>query len=152
MEALALDHVDLTVGRLSRSIPFYTTVLTALGFSRVDSQVYVAWSNGRVNIGLREASVEHADRGADRTVPGLHHLALRARARADVDELYDLLQRNDFTVLDAPRAYPEYGPAYYAVYFADPDGLKLEFVHFPWGYWKQVQTQGSDERPRYRPR
>jgi glyoxylase I family protein len=32
-------------------------------------------------------------------------------------------------VLDAPREYPEYVPGYYAVFFADPDGIKLELVH-----------------------
>jgi len=34
-------------------------------------------------------------------------------------------------ILDAPAEYPEYAPGYYAVFFADPDGLKLEFVHTP---------------------
>jgi glyoxylase I family protein len=33
------------------------------------------------------------------------------------------------TALDAPADYPQYWPVYYAVVFADPDGLKLEFVH-----------------------
>ena len=31
-------------------------------------------------------------------------------------------------VLDPPGAY--YGPSYYAVYFADPDGMKLEGMVF----------------------
>lgn len=34
-------------------------------------------------------------------------------------------------LLDAPADYPRYGTGYYAVFFADPDGLKLEFVHRP---------------------
>ena len=34
-------------------------------------------------------------------------------------------------VLDPPREYPEYVPGYYAVFFTDPDGLKLELVHIP---------------------
>ena len=38
---------------------------------------------------------------------------------------------------------------YYATFFPDPDGLKLEFVHFPWGYWRRAQTGGMDERARY---
>ena len=38
---------------------------------------------------------------------------------------------------------------YYAVFFADPDGMKLELVHYPWGYWRKVQTEGRDPRPRY---
>ena len=35
------------------------------------------------------------------------------------------------TILDSPREYPEYVPGYYAVFFADPDGIKLELVHIP---------------------
>jgi phosphatidylethanolamine-binding protein (PEBP) family uncharacterized protein len=30
-----------------------------------------------------------------------------------------------------PADYPDYGTGYYALFFADPDGLKLEFVHWP---------------------
>ena len=33
--------------------------------------------------------------------------------------------------LDPPAEYPQYALGYYAVFFADPDGLKLEFVHMP---------------------
>ncbi|TMI54977.1 bleomycin resistance protein, partial [Candidatus Bathyarchaeota archaeon] len=28
-----------------------------------------------------------------------------------------------------PKEYPEYRKGYYAVYFEDPDRIKLEFVH-----------------------
>jgi len=80
---------------------------------------------------------------------GFHHLALRAKSRADVDRFHVFLVREGVTVLDAPAEYPQYGPDYYAVFFADPDGMKLELVHFPWGYWRKVMAEGKDERPRY---
>jgi catechol 2,3-dioxygenase-like lactoylglutathione lyase family enzyme len=85
----------------------------------------------------------------DRYRVGLHHLAFKAKDRADVDELYRLLVREHVTILDPPAEYPEYGAQYYAVFFADPDGMKLEVVHFPWGYWRRVQTEGQDPRPRH---
>ncbi len=44
------------------------------------------------------------------------------------DALHDLLRSISATILDAPADYPRYGPTYYALFFADPDGLKLEFV------------------------
>jgi glyoxylase I family protein len=81
--------------------------------------------------------------------PGFHHLALRARSRDDVDRLHAFLVREGITVLDPPAAYPKYGPGYYAVFFADPDGMKLELVCFPWGYWKKTMTDGADTRPRH---
>jgi hypothetical protein len=79
----------------------------------------------------------------------LHHLALRTRTRADVDEFHRFLLREKLAVLDAPAEYPQYGPNYYAVFFADPDGIKLELAHFPWGYWRRAMTEGRDERPRH---
>ena len=33
-------------------------------------------------------------------------------------------------ILDAPAEYPQYGAGDAAVFLADPDGLKLEVVHF----------------------
>ena len=35
------------------------------------------------------------------------------------------------TILDPPREYPHYSPGYYSVFFADPDGIKLELVYLP---------------------
>lgn len=150
MAVLGLDHIDLTATDLDRSTGFYALVLGGLGFSRVDHPTYVAFSNGRMNLGLRAAAPGRPPH--DRSQAGLHHLALRARSRSDVDALHRLLLDHGLTVLDAPAEYPEYGPDYYAVFFSDPDGLKLELVHFPWGYWRRVQTDGHDVRPRYAPK
>jgi len=152
VEALDLDHIDLTVSDLKRSADFYELVLGALGFSRVEHPTYTAWSNGRMNIGLRQASGEHGAARVDRFRPGLHHLALRAKSRSDVDEFHGLLVERGLPVLDPPAEYPAYGPSYYAVFFADPDAMKLELVHFPWGYWRRVQAEGHDGRARYAPR
>lgn len=43
-----------------------------------------------------------------------------------------MLKRVGANVLDPPAEYP-YFPGYYAVYFTDPDGVKIEFVHWPQG-------------------
>lgn len=37
---------------------------------------------------------------------------------------------NNITVFDAPAAYPQYTPNYYAVFFVDPDGMKLEYGYY----------------------
>jgi len=34
-------------------------------------------------------------------------------------------------------------------YVGYAENLKLELVHFPWGYWRRAQTGGTDERARY---
>jgi catechol 2,3-dioxygenase-like lactoylglutathione lyase family enzyme len=152
IEVFGVEHIDLTVNDLQRSLPFYEKVLGFLGFRRVPHENYTALFNGHMAIGFRTAAPEEQGATFNRSRVGLHHLAFRAKTREDVDAFYRFLAREGVTILDPPAEYPQYGPNYYAVFFADPDGMKLELVHFPWGYWKRVQTEGWDERPRYAPR
>jgi len=78
--------------------------------------------------------------------PGLHHLALKAKERDDIDRFHDFLKSEGLTILDKPTYYPAYGPDYYAIFFSDPDGIKLELVHYPlpWSYWLKTQTTNKD--------
>ena len=66
-------------------------------------------------------------------VVGIDHLVLsvggfarsRDASRKDVDALGVFLAANRMTVIDPPGEYNG-DPNYYAVFFADPDGMKLE--------------------------
>jgi hypothetical protein len=40
------------------------------------------------------------------------------------------LKAHRSNVVDPPADYPDYGEGYYAVFFTDPDGLKLEGMVF----------------------
>ena len=133
----SLSHVDLTVTDVSRSIPFYDHVLGKLGYKRLleASASAACWSvadaaGGVFSIALQPAKPQSAGKLHDRYAPGLHHLAFHADSRADVDGFFQFLQEIQAIILDAPAEY-DYTPAYYAVFFADPDGLKLELVHEP---------------------
>ena len=149
IEVLGVEHIDLTVNDVMRSRAFYDKVFGELGFRKFESDEYINWSNAQMTIAIREASGVHRDAQFDRYRVGLHHLALRARSRADIDTFHDFLKREKVQILDAPAEYPHYGENYYAVFFADPDGMKLELAHNPWGYWRKVMTEGNDPRPRY---
>jgi glyoxylase I family protein len=61
---------------------------------------------------------------------GLCEIAFAADSRREVDELASEIERYGGKVTDVPRQY-DYVPGYYAVFFTDPDGLKLEVVHLP---------------------
>ena len=131
------SHVDLTVTDRSRSVPFYEQVLGKLGYRRLPQAGAGApcWGvadadGGFFTVALQPARLESASTLHDRYAPGLHHLAFHADGRADVDRFYHFLQEIQATILDAPAEY-DYTPGYYAVFFADPDGLKLEVVHEP---------------------
>lgn len=132
-----INHIDLTVADPVRSRPFYEAVLGFMGYRRVNGHErgfdfdLKAPDGSFCSIGIMKAQGEGAVRKHDRYAPGLHHLAWTAPDRADVDTLYALLLEIGATILDTPADYPKYGPGYYAVFFADPDGLKLEYVYWP---------------------
>jgi catechol 2,3-dioxygenase-like lactoylglutathione lyase family enzyme len=134
----AIHHIDLSVRDPKTARPFWEAVLGFLGY-RVSTQYddggydFDAGTRGGAfcSIGIRSASGPYADRVHDRYSSGLHHLAWNAASREDVDALHALLQRIGATILDPPAHYPEYSEGYYAVFFADPDGLKLEFCFVP---------------------
>jgi diadenosine tetraphosphate (Ap4A) HIT family hydrolase/catechol 2,3-dioxygenase-like lactoylglutathione lyase family enzyme len=124
-----IHHLDLTVREPGISTPFYDRWLPRMGFQRIaDCAEGPLWRGNDLELGLQRArkSGEH-----DRYVPGLHHLAFAASSREAVNELYESLKAAGVTVLDAPAEYPNYAPGYFAVFFSDPDGLKLEYVFTP---------------------
>lgn len=130
-------HIDLNVTDPVASKAVYGPVLEFLGYTQVKDGDGYEWDlrtpgDGRgASLGLRQAAASEAGHRHHRYAPGLHHLAWRAESRADVDALHALLVERGIPVLDPPRHYPEYSGDYYAVFFEDPDGMKLELVHAP---------------------
>jgi catechol 2,3-dioxygenase-like lactoylglutathione lyase family enzyme len=134
----AVHHLDLTVRDPDASRAFYQAVLGFMGYRFVNDHprgfdMDLDGPDGFSSIGIMRAEGPLADRAHDRYSPGLHHVAWTAASRDDVDGLHRRLQEIGATVLDPPAEYPQYGDGYYAVFFADPDGLKLEYVFTPRG-------------------
>jgi glyoxylase I family protein len=143
-----LSHIDISVGYPERSIPFYDAFLRALGFRRwrISSPEWsganptrATWgkkySDGsRFDIEVRPAAEESRDRRYNRYEPGPHHLAFHAESDAHVDRVHAAVVAAGGDVLDAPQNYAGrdgYGEYYYAAFFADPDGVKLEVCYVP---------------------
>jgi len=142
----ALSHIDISVGYPEKSIPFYHALLTSLGYRRWeisspqwsgDHPRRATWgiknANGsRFDIEVRPCRDESRDRRYDRYEPGPHHLAFHAADEATVDRVHQAVAAAGGEVLDPPVEYggqPGYGRQYYAVFFADPDGVKLEVCY-----------------------
>jgi catechol 2,3-dioxygenase-like lactoylglutathione lyase family enzyme len=66
----------------------------------------------------------------DRYEVGLHHVAFEASSRSAVDERERWLREVGAQIESPAREYA-YSLGYYAVFFYDPDGIKLEIVHVP---------------------
>jgi len=134
MRSGGVHHVDLVVSSIERSLPFYRELLGPLGWhgiSEVEGERgETIWYllGHETQIGLRES--QSAPGAYDRYSPGLHHLAFEATSRAAVDERADWLGSVGAEIESEPQEYT-YSPGYYAVFFFDPDGMKLEIVHVP---------------------
>ena len=129
-----LHHIDLTVADPAASAGLYGPVLTFMGYwRRREFEWRLTTPLGHTSIALNPATGEHAGQPHDRYSPGLHHLAWRAETRDEVNRFHDLLKQIGATILDEPADYPQYnnGNGYYAVFFADADGLKLEYAWTP---------------------
>lgn len=64
-------------------------------------------------------------------MPGIHHFCFKAPSREQVDRLYnEFIVPNNIQMFDAPTTYPQYTTDYYAIFFADPDGIKLEYAFY----------------------
>ena len=124
---IGIDHLVIRVKDFERSKAFYDTVLGCLGFERKYTFGKTAgWSNGKTLYWIGEADAEGKKRKHRIGNIGFHHYAFELGSRRDVDDLYAVLKAHKVNVVDPPADYPDYGEGYYAVFFTDPDGLKLE--------------------------
>jgi glyoxylase I family protein len=118
---------------MERSLPFYRALVAHLGHveegairgERDEVVVYLNLPTGA--IGLREAENVAT---IDRYATGLHHLAFDAPSREVVDAI-GAWAHEVGAEIDGEPGERGYSPGYYAAFFFDPDGLKLEVVHQP---------------------
>jgi catechol 2,3-dioxygenase-like lactoylglutathione lyase family enzyme len=129
---VGLGHVDLVCRDLARSLAFYRDVFGPLGLTepalfdgeRGEQIHYLRFpAVGSGSIGLRQA---FEPQEFELYAPGLHHLALAVETRADVDAAHAAAVEAGAEVLHTPREWPQYHPTYYATFFFDPDGFRLE--------------------------
>lgn len=134
MRGTGVDHFDLVVSSLERSLPIYRELLGPLGYTGTSEIIgergeRVVYLKGQrvVPVSLREAQTKGP---YDRYRVGIHHVAFQAPSRDAVDERLRWVREAGLEVEDDPREY-DYRPGYYAGFFYDPDGIKLEIVHVP---------------------
>ena len=135
----ALDHLDLVVSSLERSLPFYQELLGLTEASEIEGErgervVYISRPgeapSGNFALGLREKQSDAHGVPYDRYAVGVHHVAFELASRAEVDERASWLRAQGAEIESGPAEY-DYREGYYAVFFYDPDGIKLELVHVP---------------------
>ena len=139
MRSTGVHHVDLVVSDLERSLAFYRTILGPLGWHGVHDvrgergeTIHYLHGPG-TSIGLRQAPDGTSSLPVDRYRVGLHHLSFEAATLAELEETAARLGELDAKITDGPKEFPEYRPGYHALFFEDPDGIKLELAWTPPG-------------------
>lgn len=124
----AIDHVYVAVSDLARSEAFYDGVMRLLGFKKgvfpIAGERHLHYFNRVTQYSIRPARSAGPH---DSYRPGLHHLCFRVADRDQVDEAARGLTALGVAA-STPALYPEYAADYYATFFTDPDGIRLEIV------------------------
>jgi catechol 2,3-dioxygenase-like lactoylglutathione lyase family enzyme len=128
VRVVGIDHLVVRVSDYQASKEFYGRLFTFLGFEISDEYPeMIGWTNGKTRYWITSADAEGRKRKYRNGDVGFHHYAFQLRSRKDVDALQAFLEELGATIVDPAG---EYYDDYYAVFFLDPDGLKLEGMKY----------------------
>ena len=125
----AYNHLAIRVGDYEKSKEFYGRLFKFFGFevSEESAEDAMGWTNGKTRFWIGPADAKgKTNKHRDGDI-GFHHYAFQLRSRKDVDSLQTFLQELGAIIVDPAG---EYYDDYYAVFFRDPDGLKLEGMKY----------------------
>ena len=124
-KVVGIDHISIRVSNYEKSKAFYGRLFAFLGFEISDEYPNtIGWTNGKTRYWIAPAEGRKKHRIGD---VGLHHYAFELRNRKDVDALQAFLKDERVRIVDPADEYYE---DYYAVFFLDPDGIKLEGMKY----------------------
>ena len=122
----SLEHLDITVSNLERSGAFWAAFLKDLGYREfARSATGWSWTNAESTVFLLQAEPAYLEPPYHRKRVGLNHLAFRVSDPKQVDAMAAQLQARNIALL---YGGPRTGRTTYAVFFEDPDRIKIEVV------------------------
>jgi glyoxylase I family protein len=131
IEVIGIDHIYIAVSDSRRSEAFYDRVMTILGFRKNtfvnEGDEHIQYYNRHFGFVLRPARA--SDSRHDPMAPGLHHFCFRAEDSAAIDCIAEQLGKAG-VACSSPALYPEYASDYFAIFFTDPDGIRLEVTNY----------------------
>ncbi|WP_342598272.1 VOC family protein [Psychrobacillus sp. FSL H8-0483] len=127
-----IHHVEIYVSDLKRSIDFWGWFLEKVGYSIFQEwESGQSWKLGETYIVFVQAEERFLDIPYHRSRVGLNHIAFHADSRQQVDEITNSLQDKGVHILYTDKHPFAGGNDYYAVFFEDPDRIKVELVAPP---------------------
>jgi catechol 2,3-dioxygenase-like lactoylglutathione lyase family enzyme len=117
------DHIDLRVRNRARAQEFFAKVLPAIGFALDKSTK--EWGAFEKDGAGKPSEFFAFDEDANHR-PNNTRIAFWAETHEQVDRVAQVVREAGGQNLEGPKIWPEYSPGYYAFFFEDPDGNKLE--------------------------
>ena len=137
---VGIDHLVIRVSDYEASKAFYGRLFGFLGFDISDEyDDAIGWTNGKTRFWIGRADAQGRQRRYRNGDVGFHHYAFQLRSRKDVDALQAFLRDELHADIVDPAA--EYYDDYYAVFFLDPDGLKLEGMKYGENHAKAARVR-----------
>jgi catechol 2,3-dioxygenase-like lactoylglutathione lyase family enzyme len=134
-----IDHIQITLQDIAEAEIFYDKLMPILGFDlaekskgRVDANDFdvIEYAHSNIVIGFNSPRKAFKKETIHRRKPGsIHHLAFKAKSTKEIDDLFPLIEAIGATIVNPPQYYPQHGEKYYALFFKDPQGIKLEVMH-----------------------
>ncbi len=129
-----IGHIYLYASDLDKSYEFYKKLLEYLGYTQTVKKDWgFAFVNNGTSLWFEKTPEDGSGQGYSRRRTGLNHIAFRVNSKEEVDKFHDEFVKSNklVTLYETPKAFPEYDEDYYAVFFEDPDGIKLEVAYYP---------------------
>jgi catechol 2,3-dioxygenase-like lactoylglutathione lyase family enzyme len=125
---MLLSHVDLRVRNRTKAAEFYDAFLNLLGAVKNEGATFTTWQIPPPGAPDDWEATEWFGITEDPNMtPGETRVAFDAPSRGTVDAIHVYLPAIGARSIE--MADGVYGPNYYAVFFEDPDGNKLEICH-----------------------
>ncbi|MFD1388267.1 VOC family protein [Oceanobacillus oncorhynchi subsp. oncorhynchi] len=124
-----IHHIEIYVSNLNKTIHFWDWFLSELGYTPFQKwEGGQSWKLGETYLVFVQAEERFLDIPYHRCRVGLNHLAFHADSRKFVDDMTKKLQQRGATILYADQHPFAGGENHYAVYFEDPDRVKVELI------------------------
>jgi catechol 2,3-dioxygenase-like lactoylglutathione lyase family enzyme len=126
-----IGHFGINLSNPGRSFDFWKDLFNYFEFVITGEVFHFHASDGHSEFCITATEEKYIKNGFHRKNTGLNHVAFKVNSQEQVDQFVSefLKPRNISTLYGGEKSYPDYANEYYAVYFEDPDRIKIEVVY-----------------------